>query len=101
MPIYEYEAIVDPDEEGQRFEFFQKMTDPPFTEHPVTGVPIRRVVARPNVAGKYYDSSSKQMLSDNNLERQGFTKYVKTGDGSYEKTVGKGPDNISAGPPEA
>ena len=36
------------------------------------------------------------MLSDKNLDRLGFTKYVKTAHGEYEKRTGKGPDNISA-----
>jgi hypothetical protein len=35
-------------------------------------------------------------LSDKNLNEKGFTKYVKAGDGYYEKRAGKGPDVISA-----
>jgi hypothetical protein len=35
-------------------------------------------------------------LSDKNLSDKGFTKYVKAGDGMYEKSAGKGPDKISA-----
>ena len=30
------------------------------------------------------------MTSDKNLAAKGFTKYVKTGDGTYEKTAGTG-----------
>jgi hypothetical protein len=35
-------------------------------------------------------------LRDKNLNEKGFTKYVKAGDGYYEKRAGKGPDVISA-----
>jgi hypothetical protein len=34
-------------------------------------------------------------VSDNKLAKHGFTKYVKTGDGHYEKTLGSGPSMIS------
>ena len=33
-------------------------------------------------------------MSDKNLASKGFTKYVKTGNGSYEKTAGDGPKKI-------
>jgi hypothetical protein len=39
---------------------------------------------------------SAARLSDRNLQEKGFTKYVKMGDGKYEKRTGKGPDVISA-----
>jgi hypothetical protein len=38
---------------------------------------------------------AKSASDDKKLERLGFTKYVKSGDGTYEKRVGKGPDTIS------
>ena len=38
MPFYEYRR---PD--GTTFEVMQKMTDPPLTEDPETGVPVQRV----------------------------------------------------------
>ena len=101
MPIYVYEVITESGEDGERFEVFQKMSDPPLTAHPETGAPVRRVVTRPNVPGKGSIASKKDLLNDKNLDRLGFTKYVKTETGKYEKSVGKGPDNISAGPPEA
>lgn len=95
MPFYEYEVITDDGSEGERFEVFQKMTDAALTEHPETGEPVQRVISRPHIAGKHSDRSTKEMLSDKNLGNLGFTKYVKSGDGTYEKAVGKGPDNIS------
>jgi hypothetical protein len=39
----------------------------------------------------------RRSISDDKLAKQGFTKYVKTGDGTYEKTVGSGPSMISGG----
>ena len=40
MPIYEYRR---PD--GTTFEVMQKMSDPPLTQDPETGVPVQRVFA--------------------------------------------------------
>ena len=101
MPIYVYEVITESGQEGEQFEVMQQMSDPPLTQHPETGVPVRRIIARPNVPGKGSLTSNKNALSDKNLDRLGFTKYVKTESGKYEKAVGKGPDNLNAGPPEA
>lgn len=92
MPLYLYELDTD-DGDAERFEFFQRMSDPPLTRHPKTGQPIRRVPAAPSVPRKgYAPQSTKKLLGDGNLERLGFTKYVKTDDAKYEKAVGKGPD---------
>ena len=45
MPIYVYESIPQkPDEKSRYFEFIQSMTDEPYTKHPETGEPIRRVI---------------------------------------------------------
>ncbi|HAW95078.1 MAG TPA: FmdB family transcriptional regulator, partial [Phycisphaerales bacterium] len=41
------------------------------------------------------DAAEKTKLSNKNLDRMGFTKYEKAGDGFYEKKAGKGPDVIS------
>ncbi len=97
MPIYVYEVVLDDDEPGQLFEVMQKMSDEPLTKHPTTGQPVRRLIQPPHIAGQYSESGTKQLLSDKNLEAHGLTKYVKAGDGYYEKRTGKGPDVISAG----
>lgn len=45
MPIYVYETIpTKPWEKPRLFELKQRMSDAPFTHHPETGEPIRRVV---------------------------------------------------------
>jgi hypothetical protein len=95
MPIYQYEFVQPDGEGGEQFELFQKMSDPPFDKHPDTGAPIRRVYTAPAVGGKWSEAAmGKVAHDDKKLERQGFTKYVKTDDGKYEKVVGKGPDMI-------
>jgi predicted nucleic acid-binding Zn ribbon protein len=96
MPIYIYEVINEDGSDGEQFEIFQSMADEPLTKHPETGRPVRRVPLAPNIGGRWSDSAMKKSVSDDKkLERLGFTKYVKSGDGTYEKTVGKGPDMIN------
>jgi hypothetical protein len=41
------------------------------------------------------EGAMSNSVSDDKLKKHGFTKYVKTGDGTYEKTVGSGPSMIS------
>ena len=46
MPTYEYETIpLSESEEPTRFEVWQMMVDEPLTEHPETGLPVRRVIS--------------------------------------------------------
>lgn len=95
MPLYQYEEVLPNDEGGAQFEIFQKMADPPLTEHPETGIKIRRVYTAPAVGGKWSEEAmGRAAHDDKKLERLGFTKYVKSDDGKYEKVVGKGPDLI-------
>jgi predicted nucleic acid-binding Zn ribbon protein len=103
MPLYVYEAIAgddSPDSPREQFEIFQRMADPPLTKHPETGIAIRRVFSAPAIGGKWSDSAmARSMADDKKLDRLGFTKYVKSGDGTYEKRAGKGPDVISRDTP--
>ena len=105
MPTYVYQVILedDPDgEEGQIFEVFQNMSDPALTEHPTTGQPVRRLIQPPQISSnKWTDAGSKKMLSNDNLQAKGLTKYVKGGDGQYYKETGDGPSSISAPPPKS
>ncbi len=97
MPIYVYETVAK-DMPPERFEFFQSMSDAPLKRHPENGQPIRRVPAVPSAPSKgHAPQSTKKMLNDNNLERMGFSKYVKSDDGKYERAGGKGPDLLDAG----
>jgi len=97
MPIYTYQIINDDGSEGPTFEVSHGMNEPPLTEHPQTGQPVRRVFAAPHVAGWGNSRIGKQMTSDDNCERLGFTKYVRNGKGHYERRAGKfGPDHIGS-----
>jgi hypothetical protein len=67
------------------------------TTQPKTGKPCRRAILAPAIAGKWSDIKGKSALSNKNLERLGFTKYVKRGNGYMERVAGKeGPKSISA-----
>lgn len=100
MPTYVYEFVQEDGSGGETFEFVQRISDPPLTHHPETGVPVRRVIQAPFIGGMWSDSSMKKRVSDDKkLDRLGFTKYVKAGDGYYEKRAGKGPDVISKDAP--
>lgn len=98
MPLYVYQVIKSDGSEGETFEVLQNMNDPVLTVHPDTGEPVRRCISAPSIAGKFSELKStnklSNRLSDKNLGDKGFTKYVKTGDGSYERSAGKGPKKI-------
>ncbi len=98
MPTYVYQVITDDGSEGETFEAFQKMSDPPLTKHPDTGQPVRRVIQPPIIPGRWSEHGTRKMLSNDNLDRIGFTKYERAGDGRYEKKAGKGPRTIHPGP---
>ncbi len=93
MPIYEYEPEADtcPFCLGG-FEMLQKVGDAPLESCPECGNPCRQILS-----SFQYGGSPKTTLSPQNLDRKGFTQYVKRGDGYYEKTAGKGPGAIVDG----
>jgi len=95
MPTYVYETVTNDPEQRAIFEVVQSMQDDPLTEHPETGEPVRRVIQAPHIGGKWstYGKSSDG-ASDSKLRDLGFTKYVKTSGGTYEKTVGEGPKGL-------
>lgn len=66
MATYIYETI--PDKKGvkpRRFEVQQKMSDPPLTQDPETGLPVRRVIT--GGSGTVFRGTS--ILSMNNVKR--------------------------------
>ena len=80
MPTYCYEAI---DLEKacatcRGFEIVQKMADAPLKKCPKCGAPVQRVIKS---VGLKTSPSTKEILSDKNLKRQGFQKLVRTKDG--------------------
>jgi predicted nucleic acid-binding Zn ribbon protein len=87
MPVYVYQVVREGTEDSAResaetFEVRQSIHDPPLTRHPVTGEPVRRVPCVPTIA--------KGAPSNSELANAGFTKLVKTSDGTYEKQAGPG-----------
>ncbi|TVQ62005.1 MAG: FmdB family transcriptional regulator [Phycisphaerales bacterium] len=98
MPLYEYDILDAKGEPtGERFEHFQSIKAKALTKHPDDGRPVRRAIVRPNIAGKWSDLKGKSALSNDNLERLGFTKYERKGQGYMERVAGKeGPRSISA-----
>lgn len=96
MPIYVYEFIHEDGQPGARFEYRQKMSDPPLEAHPISKQPVRRVITAANIGGKDSEQAIAANISDDRIAELGLTKYVKAGDGVYEKHTGKGPDVISA-----
>jgi len=98
MPLYVYEVVLPDGAAGETFEVLQPMSEPPLTAHPETGEPVRRVFGVPNAPSGWTESQGKAKISDKNLERMGFTKYVKSDTGKYEKVLGKGPSKINKAP---
>lgn len=96
MPTYVYQVINEDGSDGEVFELVQRMSEPALTTHPENGKPVRRVPQAPVLPGNWSDHATKQKLSDKNLDRLGFTKYERAGDGFYEKKAGSGPNVISA-----
>lgn len=101
MPTYLYQTICDDGSEGEVFECTHSMHDQ-LEFHPETGEPVRRVYSVPNLATRYTPGHTRQLLSNENLERKGFTKYQKDKlSGQYHKVVGEGPRVIERPPPGA
>ncbi len=94
MPIYTYQIIHEDGSEGETFEYRHAMADPPLSTHPETGEKVARVYSAPHIAGWSNERQHKQATSDKNLDRLGFTKYVRNGKGHYEKRTGKGPEHL-------
>jgi len=93
MPTYVY-AVIKPDgSDGEPFEVVQRITEKPLTTHPETGELVHRLIVLPHVQMQ----TDKGRFSKKNLDRLGFTRYERKGNGYYEKTAGQGPDSIASG----
>ena len=85
MPLYDYAP-----KSGKctkchgRFEVMQRIAEAKLKRCPECKNPVERLVGPVAVHGNF---STK---SDSKLKDLGMTKYVKTSDGSYERTVGQG-----------
>lgn len=92
MPVYVYEIL----ETGERFECVQSMRDEALTRHPETGDPVRRVILSPNLGLRHGAGREKKLMSNDNVEKAGFTKYEKDKlTGKYNRVAGKkGPSTL-------
>lgn len=91
MPIYRYAVISDEPTERLVFEVIQRISDDALTVHPETGKPVRRIITAPGTVRV----GRGDVMSSANIKKNGFTKYEKTGDGTYTRTAGnQGPATI-------
>ncbi|MCG6154404.1 FmdB family zinc ribbon protein [Rubinisphaera margarita] len=96
MPVYLYEVVREDGQPGERFEVVQRMAEDALTVHPETGEPVKRVITAPAIGSRWMDMNmDRNMKDDSKLNKLGFTKYEKSGDGKYVKKFGQGPDMIS------
>ena len=100
MPVYVYQEILPDGSDGDTFECIQSMSETTLKTHPKTGNPVRKVFHAPNVSSKYTEGATKNRLSDQNIEKHGFTRYERDKvTGRYHKTAGKdkrAPDVVDA-----
>ena len=100
MPTYVYRVVRDDEQPAEEFEVEQSIKDKPLTTHPETGEPVERLIQSVFAGGTWTESSmSRRMKDEKKLGKQGFTKYVKAGDGVYEKRSGTGPELITRDKP--
>ena len=91
MPLYVYQVIEADGSEGEVFEVLQEMSEPALTAHPETGKPVQRLLGVPATMRRFGPGN----LSNKSLEQKGFTRYERSGKGTYEKTAGVGPRIIT------
>jgi predicted nucleic acid-binding Zn ribbon protein len=89
MPTYTYQVITDDGSEGEIFEVHQSMRDDALTHHPTTGAPVHRIIVSPPALGGAWKEGGN-VLSQQNLENHGFSRFERTGDDSWAQTAGKG-----------
>jgi putative FmdB family regulatory protein len=93
MPLYEYAPNAGRCTQcNGRFEVLQSLSAGPLTKCPQCEEPCHRVLS-----GFATGKSTANVMSTKNLEQKGFTRYEKTGDGSYTKTLGDGPAHLNPG----
>ena len=85
MPHYDYAPTSGSCKRCRgRFEVEQRMSDPKLKRCPQCDKPVERLISAPAI------NAGKVNTSDKRVGELGFTKYVKSGDGSYERAAGTG-----------
>jgi putative FmdB family regulatory protein len=85
MPLYDYRAMNAQHSCAHcrdSFEVRQAMADEPLRTCPSCGAPVNRVITTVGIATHQL---SKNITSDKNLKKHGFTKLVNEGGGRYRK----------------
>lgn len=91
MPVYVYRKIKADGSDGEVFECEQSMHDAPLTIHPETGESVQRVYCSPHLTCKYGAGAQKSKLSNEHVEKCGFTKYERDKlTGTYHRVAGCG-----------
>ena len=82
MPLYDYSPTSGAcDKCHGTFEVYQKLADDKLTACPKCSQPCERRISAVALGGKF-------STSDARVKELGMTKYVKNGEGHYERTVG-------------
>jgi putative FmdB family regulatory protein len=87
MPTYEYrasDAAKACDSCRELFEVVQAFKDDALAACPDCGAPVGRVISAPTFLSR---GMPKQTLSDGQLKKNGFKKFVKEGDGKYRNVL--------------
>jgi len=88
MPLYDYAPTSGQCERCEgRFEVMQRLAEPRLTQCPACGQACERLVSAAAIGGRYATSNSR-------VKELGMTKYVKAGDGYYERAAGTGGPKI-------
>ena len=84
MPLYDYAPISGKCARCKgRFEAFQRLADAKLVRCPICNKRCERLISAAQIGGKYSTSNSR-------VKELGMTKYVKAGDGTYERAAGTG-----------
>ena len=84
MPLYDYAPASGKCETCHgRFEVYQRLSEDKLTRCPTCNKPCERLISAVPLGGKYSTSNSR-------VKELGMTKYVKAGNGVYERAAGSG-----------
>lgn len=90
MPTYLYKNT----DTGEIYELRQSMRDDAYTAHPESGVPVKRVLARPSIAfkgsGFYVNDSRPSEKSGGGEKSGGESKPAPKSEGGAGKSKGGG-----------
>lgn len=89
MPTYLYKNT----DTGEIYELRQSMRDDAYTAHPESGVPVKRVLARPSIAFKgsgFYVNDSRPSEKSGGEKSGGESKPASKSEGGAGKSKGGG-----------